>query len=101
MGSISQHVYTHNLLQDIFSSAHDLKRSRDTREILEKFSWEIMVMLGLILLLGTNLDMNVALAMPLPILIYEFLKLPEITSCNSPNQKKAFLTAVSKTVGGG
>ena len=101
MGSISQHVYTHNLLQDIFSSAHDLKRPRDTREILEKFSWEIMVMLGLILLLGTNLDMNVALAMPLPILIYEFLKLPEITSCNSPNQKKAFLTVVSKTVGRG
>ena len=101
MGSISQHVYTHNLFQDIFFSAHDLKRPRDTREILEKFSWEIMVMLGLILLLGTNLDMNVALAMPLPILIYEFLKLPEITSCNSPNQEKAFLTAVSKTVGRG
>ena len=58
-------------------------------------------MLGLILLLGTNLDMNVALAMALPILIYEFLKLPEITSCNSPNQKKAFLTAVSKTFGRG
>ena len=45
--------------------------------------------------------MNIVLAMPLMILLYGFLKLPENTSCNSPNHKKRlYLTAVSKTAFG-
>ena len=88
-------------LQDTFFSAHDLKRARDTKESSKKFSWGSKVMLGFALILWTNLDMNMVFSMPLLILLYGFLYMPENASCNSPNHKKAFLTAVSKTVGGG